>query len=249
MKRILVIGESCRDIFVYCNAERLSPEMPVPVLGVVDTTENPGMAMNVFRNMKSIGCSCDITTNTGWQKVTKTRYMHLASNHMFVRVDTDHRIPRADVKKIPLSKYDIIAISDYHKGFLTEEDIKYICQHHDTVFMDTKKVLGPWAMGAKYIKINNYEYERSKSTISKRLQQKIICTQGERGCVFAGKNYPVQRVEVRDIAGAGDSFFAALVCKYAECGAIEEAIKFANFCASKVVQHRGVSVVPRGISK
>ena len=41
--------------------------------------------------------------------------------------------------KSPLN-YEIIAISDYNKGFLTEEDIKYICEHHDNVFVNQENL-------------------------------------------------------------------------------------------------------------
>src|SRR3989344_1982397 len=192
MKKILVIGESCRDIFVYCKAERLAPDVPIPVL----------------------------------------------------RVDTDHRIKRIHIRQAPLHTYELIAISDYNKGYLTEGDIRYICENHSNVFIDTKKVLGEWAAKAKYIKINNYEYERSKSHISDALKDKIIVTKGARGATFQGNLYPVPRkVEVRDSSGAGDSFFAALVVHYAKSGDIEKAITFANTCASTVVQLKGVSVI------
>ena len=46
--------------------------------------------------------------------------------------------PRIDIKKVPLD-YDIIAVSDYNKGFLAEDDIQYLCEHHYNVFIDTKK--------------------------------------------------------------------------------------------------------------
>ncbi len=243
MKKILIVGESCRDVFVYCKANRLCPDIPVPALSIVSQTENPGMAMNVQRNVRSIFSNCDIMTNDGWEGVTKTRYMHLESNHMFIRVDTDHNISRVDVKKIPLN-YDIIAISDYNKGFLTEEDIKYLCERHNNVFIDTKKILGDWANNVKFVKINNFEYERSKGSIPETLKDKIIYTKGESGAYFNGKSYPVnEKVEVNDTSGAGDSFFAALLVKYAETEDIEEAINFANECASAAVQHKGVSVI------
>ncbi len=244
MKKILIVGESCKDIFVYCRAERLAPDLPVPVLSVVEQNENPGMAANVERNIKSIYPHVELYTNDTWENVTKTRYMHRDTNHMFIRIDTDHHIPRIAVKKIPLSKYDIVAISDYNKGFLTEADIKYICENHDAVFIDTKKILGNWAKNAKYIKINNYEYERSKPTLPKSLATKIIYTKGDRGAYFKGKNYPVaEKVEVKDVSGAGDSFFAALLVKYLETGNIEKAIFFANECASEVVKHKGVTLI------
>ncbi|MDE2071485.1 MAG: hypothetical protein KGI70_02000 [Patescibacteria group bacterium] len=245
MKKILVIGESCKDVFVYCHAERLAPDVPVPVLRIVEQMENPGMAKNVERNIKAIHPACDLVTNTAWEGVTKTRYMHMTSNHAFIRVDTDHRIPRIAIHDLPLHEYDIIAVSDYNKGFLTEEDIKAISERHDNVFLDTKKVLGDWAAGAKYIKINNYEYARSQEHMSQVLRDKTIITRGEFGAQFQGKFYPTRRVEVKDSSGAGDSFFAALVVRYAETGDIDESIRFANGCAAEVVEHRGVGVIKR----
>jgi bifunctional ADP-heptose synthase (sugar kinase/adenylyltransferase) len=83
MKKILVLGESCKDIFVYCKAERLAPDLPVPVLSFIEKTENPGMAANVERNIKSIFPDVDLYTNDTWETVTKTRYMHRDTNHMF----------------------------------------------------------------------------------------------------------------------------------------------------------------------
>ena len=244
MKKILIIGESAKDIFVYCNADRLAPDLPIPVLSVIEQKENPGMAKNVERNIKNIADICKIVTNPGWQNVTKTRYMHHKSNHAFLRVDAGHRIRRLNVKKVPLN-YEIIAISDYNKGFLTEEDIKYICEHHDNVFVDTKRILGDFVEKAKFIKINDYEYERSKPYIGDTLKDKIIVTKGDQGAAFRGKLYPVKKSEVKDTSGAGDNFFAALLVKYAETGNIEDSIKFANECASRAVQHRGVSVIER----
>jgi len=243
MKRILVIGESCKDIFVYCEAERLCPDLPVPALQILHMTENPGMAKNVERNIRAVFDHCDIFTNPNWETVTKTRYMHHRTNHMFIRIDTDHRMERVDVRAIPLTHH-IIAISDYNKGFLHEEDIRYVCEHHDNVFMDTKKILGPFAQKARYIKINNYEYERSKHALTPELINKTIYTHGDQGAYFRGKNYPVpQKVEVKDSSGAGDSFFAALLAKYAEAEDIEKAIEYANLCASEVVRHKGVAVI------
>ena len=243
-KRILIIGESAKDVFVYCNADRLAPDLPIPVLSIVDQKTNPGMAKNVERNIKNIADICDIVTNSDWENVTKTRYMHKDSNHAFLRVDTDHRIKRVNIKKIPLD-YEMIAVSDYNKGFLNEEDIEYLCKNHTNVFIDTKKILGNWAAKAKFIKINNYEYERSKQAISKTLGDKIITTKGDLGAMFRGKTYPVKKVEVKDSSGAGDSFFAALLVKYFETRDIDGAIVFANECASRVVQHKGVSVIER----
>jgi bifunctional ADP-heptose synthase (sugar kinase/adenylyltransferase) len=241
--KILVIGESCRDIFVYCRAVRLAPDIPVPVLNVINETENMGMAKNVERNILAKGKSCDIYTNTRWFDITKTRYVHDESNHMFFRVDSEQGVERINLEDLELEKYDIVVISDYNKGFLLESDIENICLSHDTVFLDTKKILGSWARHAKYIKINDYEYNNSKNNLTKELEQKIIHTMGANGCEFLGINFPVEKIEVKDSSGAGDSFMAALVVKYSENQDIVESILYANKCASEVVKHKGVTTI------
>jgi sugar/nucleoside kinase (ribokinase family) len=52
---------------------------------------------------------------------------------------------------------------------------------------------------------------------------------------------------VQDTTGAGDSFYAALLVRYAETGDIEESIVFANECARRAVAQRGVTVIERPI--
>jgi bifunctional ADP-heptose synthase (sugar kinase/adenylyltransferase) len=242
MKSILVIGESSRDVFVYCDALRLCPDVPVPVLNIKDQSENPGMAKNVHRNIQSLIKDCQILTNSNWYNVTKTRYVHENSNHMFFRVDTVHEISRIDMSKIDYD-YEIIVISDYDKGFLKKEDIEEICSKHSNVFIDTKKILGSWADKARFIKINDFEYKNSEKYITDNLANKIIHTMGSEGCEYMGVNYSVDKVEVKDVSGAGDTFMAGLVVKYFETKNIEESIKFANKCASKVVRQKGVTVL------
>ena len=97
MKKVLVIGESCRDVFIYCDALRLCPDVPVPVLNIKNETDNPGMAKNVYMNIKSLIDDCDVITNENWYEITKTRYVDEKSNHTFFRVDTPHNISRIDL--------------------------------------------------------------------------------------------------------------------------------------------------------
>lgn len=241
MKKILVIGESCTDVFTYCEAKRLCPDIPVPALNVVKTVTNPGMAANVFRNIRKFEESCDLLTNEGWENITKTRYVDEKSNHHFVRVDSPALINRIEISNEILKNYEIIAISDYNKGFLTEEDIDFICSNHPNVFIDTKKPVKTFAAKAKFIKINDFEYQNSKPFLTPELESKIIHTAGEEGCYFGGKHYAVNKSEVKDASGAGDSFFAALIVMYLKKFNIEDAIHFANSIASEVVKHRGVN--------
>ena len=241
--KILIVGDSCLDVYSYCSASRLAPDKPVPVLEVLSRTETPGMAHNVFCNVESLGVFCDIVTNLNWQEVIKNRYVHSSSNHMFMRVDTAPTIERIDLSKLSLDYYETIIVSDYDKGFLLYDDIEYICSSHPQVILDTKKVLDTWAMNAKFIKINNYEFDRSKKFIEQNMKSKIIQTMGGEGCFYNGKLYPVQKMDVIDVSGAGDSFMSALCVKYTQTSDIEQSIEFANQCASEVVKHRGTTII------
>ena len=240
MKKFLIIGDSCLDEFVYCKSMRLAPDLPIPVLEIEKISSNPGMAMNVYRSVSHLSDSTEIITNTDWQQQKKTRYVDSKTNHAFIRVDSIS--PIDPLSNLPdLSTFEHIIISDYNKGFLTEQIITNILSGHKSVFLDTKKRLGSWAKNARYIKINDYEYKRSIEWLDKGLESKIIHTKGKDGCEFQGKDYPAEKVEVADTSGAGDAFMAALVTKFADCSDIVEAIEYANFMASSVVQQKGVT--------
>jgi bifunctional ADP-heptose synthase (sugar kinase/adenylyltransferase) len=242
-KEILLIGESCRDVFIYCKCNRICPDIPVQVLNIVNQTENAGMAKNVEENLKAFTDNYDIITNDNWKLLTKTRYMHEESNHMFIRVDSDHSIiPKIKIEDIDLN-YEIIMISDYDKGFISESDIEYICKNHNNVFIDTKKRLGEWIENARYIKINKKEFKNSEKYINERLLHKVINTRGSEGCYFNGKVYPVNISEIKDVSGAGDTFFASLVYNFLKTNDIESSIKYANECASYVVKFKGVTTI------
>lgn len=53
--RILVVGDSMLDQFVYGKVSRISPEAPVPVVHVTEETAFPGGAANVARNLSDFG--------------------------------------------------------------------------------------------------------------------------------------------------------------------------------------------------
>jgi D-beta-D-heptose 7-phosphate kinase/D-beta-D-heptose 1-phosphate adenosyltransferase len=238
--KILVIGESCNDIYSYCKTSRLAPEAPVPVVQPLNDINIGGMAMNVYENIKSLGVEADLITNSNWQNITKHRFIDDRTNQMFLRVDSnDQNYGKLNINDLDLDKYIAIIISDYDKGYLTKEDIEFICKIHDNVFLDTKKILGDWAKLAKFIKINNYEYEISKKHISNTLHESLIITLGSKGCQYKDITYLVPEVDVKDTCGAGDTFIAALVCDFIFSNNIIHSICFANKCATQVIQKRG----------
>lgn len=247
--KLLVIGESCVDEFIYGKAERLAPEAPAPVFVPTRSTQNPGMAANVVANLKALGAEVDFISNTN--KITKTRYVDDKTNHLLLRVDIgDDKVEPFNVVKfdVPPDMYEAIVISDYNKGFLDEYAIAAICNIHPNVFVDTKKPIGKYLSLCKYLKINEKEFRDSKkfydgSPEGIEFTNKTIVTLGKEGCKLGNKLYPVEEVAVKDQSGAGDTFIAGLVWKYVSTQDIDKAITFANECATKVVTKRGVCTV------
>lgn len=239
---ILIIGESCVDEFIYCRATRLAPDIPVPILEVVEVKSNPGMAGNVHANVNCLTQKVQLLTNPNWELVKKTRYVDSSTNHTFLRVDNPS--PIAKLESVPnLRDYEAIIISDYNKGFLSVKIINEICSLHPTVFLDTKKELDSWAEHALFVKINDYEYERSKPFVEGQINDRVIRTVGKQGCIYKGIRYSADEVNVGDSSGAGDTFIAALTWSYLQSADIVQAIKFANECASSVVAERGVTTI------
>ena len=244
--KILVIGDSCTDVFVYGEIERICPEAPVPVFKPTRKTENGGMAKNVVANLKALGCEVDLISNSN--NIKKIRYVDDKSNQMVMRVDENDKCRSINdneysyIEKLGKT-FDAVIISDYCKGFLDEEDICFITDKCNNVFIDTKKQLGDW--DADYIKINDLEHRKNFEVIANcpKLKDKLIITQGPRGCFYNGKFFPTQEVPVKDVSGAGDTFLAGLVCEYVKTYNIEKSIKFAQKCTTKVVQKHGVSTI------
>jgi D-beta-D-heptose 7-phosphate kinase/D-beta-D-heptose 1-phosphate adenosyltransferase len=56
--RVLVVGDVMLDRFIYGTVDRISPEAPIPVVSVEQTSSMPGGAANVARNIASLGGRC-----------------------------------------------------------------------------------------------------------------------------------------------------------------------------------------------
>lgn len=239
--KVLVIGDSCTDVFVYGYCKRLCPEGPVPIFEPSRTITNMGMSGNVVANLKAMGAEkVELVTNK--EQITKTRYVEEKANHLIIRIDSNDKVSNSfDVKRVPFNDYDAVIVSDYDKGFLSLADLKMISDSHPLTFIDTKKPLGPEMSGYTFIKINEVEWENCKGQTYEMWSDKLIVTMSERGAMYDGITYPVNNdIEVRDLSGAGDTFMAALVISYLKTNSIEVSIQYANDCATKVVQKRGV---------
>ena len=233
--KILLIGDSCIDKYVYGDARRLSPEAPVPVLNYIRTTKTEGMAWNVFNNLNAFGAEVDMITQE--EEIVKTRYIDKKSNQQILRVDEEYEVEELKFEK-PENNYDALVISDYDKGFITQEKLfEIVYSFQGPVFVDTKKQEIPHGC---FTKVNDIEYENLKTPTDR-----LIITRGGKGAEYQGKLYPAEKVNVFDVAGAGDTFLAALVVGYIQTKSMDTAIPFANKAAAVAVSHTGTYVLTK----
>jgi D-beta-D-heptose 7-phosphate kinase/D-beta-D-heptose 1-phosphate adenosyltransferase len=245
--KIIVIGEKCLDKFIYGNVDRLSPEAPIPVFVPKHIKSNDGMAGNVFNNLKKLSSKSEIFLIHQSNEIIKTRFVEDKSNYPFIRVDEFEneikRIVFTDEMMQSIKSADAVIVSDYDKGFLTEDDLINIADNAKFSVLDTKKKLSKSLIENyfNFIKLNESEF-KNNYTEDDIVLKKLIITLGAKGCKYFNVIFPSDSPkETIDVSGAGDTFTAAFTTKYLEVEDVNIAVSYANKMATVVVSKRGVA--------
>jgi len=146
--RVLVVGDVMLDRFVYGDAERLSPEAPVPVLRVTRERSMLGGAGNVVRNLAALQSTpCFVTVvgddsighevkflcgqlqaqatfidDTGGRTALKTRY--IAGGQQLLRADDESAEPlnRAEEDQVSTAVRELLVSQEGAIGALVLSD-------------------------------------------------------------------------------------------------------------------------------
>ena len=237
LMKVLLLGDSCEDEYIYGRCNRLSPEAPVPILDYAKLQTKSGMAGNVCLNLQSFGL--DITFLTNPEKIVKTRFIDEKSNQQILRVDNEERVKPLLVP-VATNSFDAVVISDYNKGYLPTEKIFEIVESASCpVFIDSKKTVLPNKQNC-FVKINDVEYEKLQHDC---YIDNLIVTKGSEGCVYKQTLYPAEKVNVYDVVGAGDTFLSALVYGYITTNNIDESLMMGNRAAAIAVQQPGTYIL------
>ena len=237
LMKVLLLGDSCEDEYIYGRCNRLSPEAPVPILDYAKLQTKSGMAGNVCLNLQSFGL--DITFLTNPEKIVKTRFIDEKSNQQILRVDNETRVKPLLVP-VATSSFDAVVISDYNKGYLPTEKIFEIVESATCpVFIDSKKTVLPNKENC-FVKINDVEYEKLQHEC---YIDNLIVTKGSEGCIYKQTLYPTEKVNVYDVVGAGDTFLSALVYGYITTNNIDESLMMGNRAAAIAVQQPGTYIL------
>lgn len=232
---ILVIGDACEDYYHYGTIDRVNPEATAPLLNFQYDHMSNGMALNVWRNISALGTEAYFSANAQpWSQ--KHRYIDAKHNTLLLRVDRDVRARPYIVKpRGYYARYKALVVSDYNKGFITDEVLLKLRKRFDgPIFVDTKKTDLARFTGIIF-KINELESSRLTS-----IPEDLVVTCGAVGCWYKGVNYPAPKIDVVDVCGAGDTFLAAMAVYFVKTQDMAEALSKANHCAAIACAHQGV---------
>ena len=148
--RVLVVGDVMLDRYWHGNAERISPEAPVPVVRITHDEARPGGAANVALNLASLGASASCAGLVGQdadadlleqtmlnhnvepllirvnhRTITKLRVLSQALQ--MIRLDFETPFESKDAEKLAnsavLDEITALVLSDYAKGSLLPQPL------------------------------------------------------------------------------------------------------------------------------
>lgn len=193
----------------------------------------------------------------------------VASNQQLIRVDNERIAPletsleEQQIAQLPqlLEDVQVVAISDYAKGFLSKRLLGAIIDQAKErgipVLVDPKKGSYERYLGATLIKPNLFEAREasgldntaSLSSVAEVLLEKsqaeyLAITRSAEGISVFSKDgiqedFPVHVREVKDVTGAGDTVLATLTCALANGLSISESMYLANVAAGLSLEHLG----------
>ena len=211
---------------------------------------------------------------SGAPTISKTRVT--SSNQQICRVDRESDsnsyapnlslLQESLISKINSS--DVVIVSDYGKGFVSNELFRIIRKHANFVSVDPKPsrllqyenpdLLTPNRMEALELvgksRLMNEEFPQEEvvqEIFRKFSPKKLAITLGADGMLLAEdkeikKTIPTAAREVFDVSGAGDTVIAVLSMALVANGSFEQSAQLANLAAGIVVGKVGTASVTTG---
>ncbi|MGI0118023.1 bifunctional D-glycero-beta-D-manno-heptose-7-phosphate kinase/D-glycero-beta-D-manno-heptose 1-phosphate adenylyltransferase HldE [Zooshikella sp. RANM57] len=291
---VLVVGDVMLDRYWHGATSRISPEAPVPVVRVGEKEDRPGGAGNVALNIAALGAPAYLVGVTGedeashvlqtcleaagvwcsFQQVkdepTITKLRIISRHQQLIRLDFEEAFQSLDEEGLterfssPLQSVDVVVISDYGKGALTNPQrlIRAAKAAGKPVLVDPKGTHFAKYRGATLITPNLSEFEAvvgacpDEATLTKKGMEllaeleleALLVTRSEHGMTLLRPSgiplhLPAQAKEVFDVTGAGDTVIAVLASALGAGLSLPESVALANLAAGIVVGKLGTATV------
>lgn len=137
-KHVLVVGDTMLDRYWFGDAERISPEAPVPVVRVVRADERLGGAANVALNIRSLGLKASLMSVVGDDEPARIvrELLGKAGIHPYMQADASikttvklriiarqQQMLRVDFENRPTNEVLAALSDDYEKAVLTADAV------------------------------------------------------------------------------------------------------------------------------
>lgn len=288
--RVLVAGDLMLDRYWTGATRRISPEAPVPVVQVDVVEDRPGGAANVALNLAALGAHTVLVGVTGADEAadilagllaargiatrferrtdvpTITKLRVLSRHQQLIRLDFEQSLAPLDADPVPalidacLAEYDLLILSDYAKGTLTDPQCLIAAARAlgKPVLVDPKgRDFGRYR-GATLLTPNRGEFEgvvgvcsddamlieRGRRLCAELQLNALLVTLSERGMLLLrphaeALHLPIQAREVFDVTGAGDTVIATLAAALGAGVEMAQACALANCAAGLSVGKLG----------
>ena len=242
--KILLVGDSCEDEYIYGRCGGISHEAPVPIMKFSKIETKSGMAGNVCLNLQAF--KFDITFLTNSEKITKTRFIDDRTNNQILRVDTEEKI-KPLLLPISTDNFDAVVVSDYNEGYLTESKLFELVERSNCpVFVRSKKTFLPNKENC-FVIVNEDEYEKLSPNL---YIDNLVIIKGSEGCIYKNVMYSSEKVDICDRVGVDDVFMATMVYGYLKYNNVDKALILANKAYAISSQQIGTYVLSeKDISK
>ena len=150
--RIILIGDSCKDVSHFGHVNRLSPEGPFPVLDYHSTEVADGMIMNVYNNFMNLLMRPDDITLYSKLCEEKIRYFDDVSQRQLMRMD----------------KPILDDIQAYHNMIFAKDDKERAEMYED---MNKYKIKTPQRIVPQGLTMQKVDDKQGIATISNDLSQ------------------------------------------------------------------------------
>lgn len=278
--RIVIIGDVMLDIFIEGKVERINPEAPIPIVEVNNKYYTLGGAANVASNVASLcgkaslfgfvgeDAESEIIREILEQKkienylaksentITKTRV--IGNGQQVVRFDKEKKHKKnfnQEIIKILIRKCsdaNMIVISDYAKGTITEELLRVLEVFKSKIIVDPKPENKYLYKDVFLIKPNEKELfgmvksdklEEAGMILMKELNSNLLVTRSNKGMALFKDSIveiPTYAKEVYDVIGVGDTVTAALALSISAGASLEIAAIVGNYAAGVAISKKGV---------
>ncbi len=213
----------------------------------------------VLDELNHIGVNTNLILMGSYQTIAKERIISDQRQVQMLRIDRETIRPvKAEsaikrLESININDYDMIVISDYAKGMITEDLMVYLKSKNVKIIVDPKPINAYMYNGVYMMTPNEKEWDTMQVSSSYILTdvQFFLVTKGKDGMTLikSGGDYywriPAEPVEIYNVSGAGDTVVAVMSVCIAMGVKELDAARHANRCAQDVVTQPGTTVVSK----